>query len=164
MQRPAQTDAGFSLIETLVVVFIIGLVASMAVLALPQRTGPARADAEALRMAFETAQDAAFTTGLIYAVEVGEKGWQTVRMQSGEWQQTVGKGGQYATPGDGVSLLVSRPGRDTRKTKETGPVRVWFDPVGQALPVSVTLRARGESATVRVGRDGTITLGDEADR
>ncbi len=79
------TNGGFTLVELLVVLVVLGVVSSLVVLALPER----KPDAERLAQEFETTvevlRDAAILEGRPTALEIAANGWRGVQFENGEW-------------------------------------------------------------------------------
>ena len=168
MRTDEHDEHGFSLVETLVVVFIVGLVASLVVAAMPAQPKGAEADARALRTALLVAEDASLTTGLPHGLVLSEAGWSVVRYVQGAWVSPAQSGpawrGQFAS---GVECRQQEEAtrkadrRDEEKEPAIVPV-AWFDPLGQS--VIADLSCSDPRRTVSLRKDeagGLIVLSDE---
>lgn len=86
--RPARIATGFTLIEVLVVMFIIGIIVSFAVLNIDDRAGDDRLQREAERL--QALMQAAADDAVLYGVEVGldmtRDGYRFLRLDKQGWQ------------------------------------------------------------------------------
>lgn len=170
MLSQASGDKGFSLIETMVVVFIVGLVASMAVIAIPQRDKPEEASGKDIVRALRMAEEASLVSGLPHGLRLSENGFEIVRLLRGQWVGLNGiEEGIRGAFGEGVECALrppedaSRARRDIRDEDTVDPLlkkpEVWFDPIGQASPVEIDCEGRSGSFTVALANDGTVSSG-----
>lgn len=152
-------EAGFSLIELLVVVFVMGLLAGAVVLSLPGDSRVLRDEAERFAARTVAARDEAISGARPVALVVGragyyfetraDRGWQPldpsrfglVAWKPGTDAVVVGGAGEGATPGAAERQ------------------RLVFDPVGLASSEGQIALRRGKLAlAVRIARDGTVRL------
>jgi len=152
---------GFTLLELLVVVTIIGLVSSLVVLSLPPSRPPVRQDAGRLAAALATAAEAGVIGGELLGVVVRADGIRLLRWRDRQWQPA---GGPSAPLSDGTVLHLVRPapppaegGRDMPPDRPL----IRFDPVGLSTPF--LLRVEGEGGVWQVSGDaaGRIALARE---
>ncbi|MEM9670591.1 MAG: prepilin-type N-terminal cleavage/methylation domain-containing protein [Pseudomonadota bacterium] len=138
------TQGGFTLVEVLLVVFIVGLSASIIIMTLPE--GPERVERERQRVitALDHLNDLSVLTGQVHGVEFGSEGFEVVRRVDGEWQADRTLGFDLETP---VEFLVDR------RREDTGP-QIYFSPAG--VPVSA------EIILVDGRERRSIIMGDEA--
>lgn len=139
---------GFSLVELLVVVFIIALMAGVAVLALPGDGAVLDHEVDVLAARAAAARDLAVTSGTSVALVVGPVGHALEQRRDGAWQSVAL---------DRRGLVAWRAGTRFAPADGIDRVRLAFDPLG--LPAAdTTLRlARGHAlAMLRVTRDGRI--------
>jgi len=139
--------AGFTLVELLMTVAIIGLAAGAVVLSVPDPRPSVGAEAEALAARLVQAREEAVLTNRSVAVELTSRGYQTSVFDGAEWS-TLAEGPFKAADWS----------EDTRLAMGAESVRVLFDPTGSADPLSLTL-SRGETArTVAVDAAGEVTV------
>ena len=134
-------QAGFTLVELMVVIVIIGLAASAVVLAMPETGGSLHAEAERVAARAKAARDSAIVESRPFALQVGEGGYAISRRSGGEW-----KAGPRHAWAEGTRVEVSG--------SATGGTR--FDSTGLAEPLRVTLRRRDRAVAVDIGQDGRV--------
>ena len=139
-RRPAG-ERGFSLVELMVVLVIIGLAAMAVVLALPETGGSLEAEAERFAARAKAARDAAIVESRPVALQVDGAGYLISRRRGGEWR-----------PGPRQAWA-----EDTEvETSGVTPGATHFDSTGLAEPLRLTLRRRGREVAVDIGGDGSV--------
>jgi general secretion pathway protein H len=134
-------ENGFTLIELMVVLFIVGLAAAAVVLALPEPGGSVRAEAERFAARASAARDTAILRARASAVRIGRGGYEVSGRAGGAWRLEA----HY----DWVAGTEARIG-----SRDDAVIR--FDPAGLAEPASVEF-ARGDGhAVVDIGADGAV--------
>ena len=142
---------GFTLIELMIVITIIGLASAAVVLALPDPRG--RLADEAARFAARTraAHDLAIVDARPVSLWVSQGGYGFDERQDGAWVAMSDK-----------ALRVTRWSKGTRAASSPaeGRDRVLFDPTGLAdRPLDVSLMRERERIVVHVGTDGSVRIG-----
>lgn len=139
--------AGFTLVELLMVVAIIGLAAGAVVLAVPDPRPSVAEDAERFAARLTRAREEAILSNRPVAVEVGPGGY-----------------GFSAYDGIRWSDLQEGPFGPETWTEGTLPapagMRLVFDPTGVAEPGTVTLSREGRARTVTVDGAGEVRIDD----
>ena len=165
LSPPPNLRNGFSLVEMMVVLFVMGLLAGVVVLSLPGDARVLREEAERFAARTVAARDEAISGARPVAVVVGKAGYYFEQRRDGGWQPLdPGRFGLVAWK-DGTAASVA--GAPAARTGATGPQpgaaserqRLVFDPVGLAGSEAKVRLARGKDAlAVSVARDGTVKL------
>lgn len=137
---------GFSLVEMMVVLMVMGLLAGVAVLTLPGDERKLRTEAERFAARTLAARDEAIIGARPISLVVSERGYYFERRSEGAWQ---------ALPGRGFDLT----SWDSATTVSAGRHRVVFDSLGLASGNAAVRLGRGDQAlVVQIRRDGKVTL------
>jgi general secretion pathway protein H len=137
---------GFSLVEMLVVLMVMGLLATVAVLTIPGDERKLRDEAERFAARTLAARDEAIIGARPVALVVSDRGYYFERRMQGQWQPMPGRGFDLAGWADGT-------------TASAGRQRVVFDSLGLASSeAAVRLTRDGNTLVVHLRRDGKVTL------
>ena len=139
---------GFTLVELMVVVTIIGLAAAVAVWNMPDPRGRVADEAARFALRARAAHDAAIVDARPVSIWVTAGGYGFDRRGAGQWVAMAEK-----------PLRVERWTEGTRATigDLSGRVRVTFDPTGLVdRPATVGLSRGGAEASVTIDADGSV--------
>jgi general secretion pathway protein H len=128
---PGTSEAGFTLVELVVAIAIIGISAAAIVLSLPGNGDAARQSAQRLAAHASAARDAAILTGRPVTFTTGAAGWQA-----------------------GDQPPVRLPAGQSLAQEPAGPI--LFDPTGLATPARLAIRQGDASASVTITAAGAI--------
>ena len=143
----AQRRQGFTLVELLMVVAILGLAAGAVVLSVPDPRPPVGAEAERFAARLVRAREEAVLTNRSIAVEATTSGYGFSQFDGVAWSDlSEGPFGDEVWQAQ-TSVVLPSP-----------VVRVVFDPTGAAEPASVSLSRDGRSSTVTVDGAGEVSL------
>ena len=156
---------GFSLVEMMVVLFVMGLLAGVVVLSLPGDARELRTEAERFAARTVAARDEAISGARPVAVVVGKAGYYFEQRRDGGWQPLdPGRFGLVAWKDGTAASIVgapsnSRGGEGAQPDAAPERQRLVFDPVGLSSSEARVRLARGKDAlAVSVARDGTVKL------
>ncbi|WP_276208011.1 GspH/FimT family pseudopilin [Sphingomonas pseudosanguinis] len=141
---------GFTLVELMIVITVIGLASAIAVWSLPDRRG--RVADEALKFAarVRAAHDVAVVEASPVSIWVTRGGYGFDRRAEGAWSPMTAKPLRVAQWEDGTQAQIP---------DASGRVRITFDVTGLAdRPVELRLTRERASSIVRIGADGTVRV------
>lgn len=152
-------ERGFSLVELLVVVFVMGLLAGAVVLSLPGDARVLRDEAERFAARTVAARDEAISAARPVALVVGRAGYYFETRADRSWQPLDPTRFGLVAWKDGTSATVSGGAGEGATPSAAERQRVIFDPVGLASSEGrVTLQRSGDTLAVTIARDGSVRL------
>ncbi len=132
MIRQQKNDSGFSLVEMMVVLVIIGLMTSAVVLSLPNTNSVGKAVLEKARLGLIAVARESVISGQIRGVRFTENGYRILTMQEGEWLYSDYENSPIWQIGELTNLTVS--GADVsllNKDDKALRPHIWFMPTGE---------------------------------
>lgn len=140
--------AGFTLVELLVVVAIIGLAAGAVALSAPDPRRPIHMEAERLGARLIRAREEAILTNRPMAVEVTARGYTFSALDEAGWAAT----------GDGPFRAEAWEEGVVASLRPDETLRFAFDPTGLAEPGRLVLSRDGRRASVVVDEAGEVRV------
>lgn len=137
---------GFTLVELLIVLTLIGLLSAAVVIAMPDPRGGLTAEAERFAATAKGARDAAILDATAMSIRVTETGYGFDRREAGEWKAMDRKPFADQRWRHGTSAAMG----------PEGVARIVFDPTGIGEPARVTLVRGDEQIGVVIAADGAI--------
>jgi general secretion pathway protein H len=135
---------GFTLVELLIVLTIIGLMSAAVVLAIPDSRGSLVAEAERFAARAHAAQERAIMDARPMAIRVTSAGYGFDRRERGEWKPLDQPPFTDSAWSEGTSAGIQAQSAQ----------RVVFDTTGAAEPVTLLLSRDDERLLVEIGADG----------
>jgi general secretion pathway protein H len=148
--RCQRCEAGFTLTELMVVLVIIGLLASTVVLTMPDPRGRLVDEGEAFAARARAAQEAAVAEMRDTALWVSPAGYGFERHDGQGWAAMARP--PFQDRQWPVETQVTVAQQDRERT------RVIFDATGLTDPLDLTLARDGQQIGVTIGADGTIRV------
>lgn len=152
MQRRPKYESGFSLVEILVVLFIIGLMSAAVVLAFPKPKSALESQAATLASQLNALAQDGLITGSVNAAGFSKDGYALYTFENSEWTERASGDWQ-----DSYRLSLTRASAklDMPKTKE--PI-IIFQPTGLSTPFELTLADRDLKFSLKTEGDGRVAL------
>lgn len=145
---PAGHREGFTLVELLMTVAVLGLATGAVVLSMPDPRRALGEDAERFAARLQVAQEEAILSNRMIAVEVSSLGYDFSSYDGQAWSSLdEGPLGRQDW-GEGV-LVTTEPSS-----------RMTFDPTGIADPAMILLQREGRSIRVGIDGAGEVTVHD----
>lgn len=138
------TRQGFTLVELMVTVAVIGLAAGAVVLSMPDPRPAVGLEAEQFAARLSRAREEAIMTNRPVAVQADAAGYGFSSFDGAEWAPLTGVF-QPRPWGEGVAA-------------SGDPVRVVFDPTGVSDPAEVRLTRDSQSRVVAVDGAGEVNI------
>lgn len=165
---------GFSLVELLIVLVVMGLAGSVVAMNWPSGDSGAEDEAQALAGRLHEASRESILSGKMIGVWITPQGYSIARWREGRWRELSGKRAKgdwqegtvvYLDSGGTARAVAQRPigeaarARSGRNEKKPDPVpQVRFDPIGMGTPFRVILRRGGEGYRIEGDGDGAIRV------
>lgn len=144
------SERGFTLVELMVVVAIIGFVSAAVILAMPDPRGRVMDDAEHFAARLLAARDNAIVQGRPMRVWVSASGYGFDRRSDGRWLQL-----------DDTPFVTTNWREGTAARIGAAGVDIAFDSTGlPADALSVVLMREGERVAVSVDMGGKVAVGE----
>lgn len=155
---PLPHDAGMSLIEVLVAVFIMALAAGMVAMTMRAPADPLAEAAARLERDITSAMDLALVTGAPQGLKLTDQGYQRVTWRNQTWLPAAGGKVTFARD---VAFDRSRTpptltGNGPESPNETPP-EVILDTTGTAQADTLVLERDNQTIELRIAPDGKVT-------
>ena len=140
------TQSGFTLLELMVVLVIIGLASAVVVLAVPDSRGDVAQEAERFAARALAVRDDAILQGRAMSIRIDGRGNAVERRIRGRWEPAGDRVFRLVVWAQGTGIVAS----DTRVT---------FDSTGMvAEPMTIELARNGMTARVAIPGDGAARV------
>lgn len=153
--RPRSRTSGMTLVEVLMVVFIIGLVTMVVVLTLPPREDPYERAFRKVQDTIAAVHDRAMMTGEVLGLSPQEDRIDIVSWTGTEWQPAARQ--SLALPANARLEIV----RERADRNDGAPSVIIFNPLGVTQPVRIDLHAGMRVFALQLTEEGRLERLDE---
>lgn len=152
-------QAGFTLVEILCVLALLGLTAGLVVLNLPKPDPPFRSEVQTVTSLLNLAARESVIDGKIRAIDV-TTGRVAILLYEGEW---IAERNRDFTDVYGIELSVEGQNIDLRAREKKAekidlPPLIYFDATGNVTPFILSLNGQEESYTLSANARGRIIM------
>ncbi len=160
MKPALQKDDGFSLVELMVVMAIMGLMAGAVVLMMPTSDTRLERDMARTKTYLTALSRSAISSGRALGVRFEDGGFTSFVLEQGIWQSRpamIGQGGTWDSASlssfevDGQKVALERKQGDGRP-------HVWFLPTGEVAAFDVTLMVDGRQGHLKSAGNGSFEV------
>ena len=152
MGRRITKDSGFTLVEILCVLVVIGLMSSVVILSMP--TPKSNLEKQAILLSGQLnalAQDG-LISGTVNAAGFSKEGYALYSFENSKWTQRAS--GEWD---DNYRLSFTRASATIEMPKTTDPI-IMFQPTGLSTPFELTLSDRDAKYVLKTDGDGRVNL------
>ena len=148
---------GFTLVEVMVALFIMGLMAGVVILNLPERENVLVVEGRRLATNLQMASQSSLIGQYPSGVRFNEEGYSIVRYDGTEWTtQNTYNYGEDQTPI--MTLRQNGAELDMEKVRKSNIPVIRYDTTGLATPFELSLLYGNEKVNLTGGVDGRITV------
>lgn len=166
LMKQAGTESGFSLIEIMVALFIVGLTTSFVILSLPRGADPFETSRETFQRQLDAARDVSMTSGETFGILVRNNKSSMLVYRRGEWEPAAEFGELAVLDVAGTTsfeiLSARKEFKNTLKIDEEkdAPLKpqIWFDAAGISTAQSVRLVGKTRSYRFDIQRNGDVSV------
>lgn len=151
MPSSLPSDAGLSLTEVMVSIFILSLATSAIVLSAPERPDPLDTSVARVTADIERLMDLSMVSGNIMGMDINSAGYQIVTLRSGIWVPV-----NRPVKLSDVTLTDDSKRRTEDDVEDAVMPEVQFDPTGIASPHSFTIAYKRRTETLHIQLNGTV--------
>ena len=150
-------QAGFSLVEVMVTLLIMGLMASAVILNLPEQEDKLEAQVKKLALHLHMASQTSIIEQSIVGVKFDEDGYSLSRYNGAEWTSYLTyEFDESAIPQ--ISLIKNGTNLDMKKLRKSTIPAIQYDMTGLVSPFSVVFLYGTQKITLKIAADGKSTL------
>lgn len=176
--RSGTRSAGFTYIELLIALFLIGLFVSLALLSLPGESPADRLqrEAERLYVRMDLAREEAVLQVRTLGLRIDEEGYRFLQLRSGRWQaladdrllpaHELPDSVQLSLDLEGIEVSLDDEGNEEETEDERPPPQIYFLAGGEIVPpFQLRLRGRDTEAEfiIEPGDEKWLTLAESGE-
>jgi general secretion pathway protein H len=143
------TDEGFTLVELMIVLVIVGLMSTVVMLSLPDPRGSLTQEATRFAARAKAAQERAVIDARATSVRVTDIGYGFDERRQSEWRPLASGLLDDQRWSEGTDVAIG----------SAAAARIVFDSTGAAEPARLVLRRDDAQVTVDIAYDGSIHVG-----
>ena len=150
-------QAGFTLVEVLMSMLIVGLMTGIVVLNLPEADDPWEKQARVIASKFQIASQSAMVANQTIGIRLNKNGYRIVRFTGGEWQTIEQFEFDAEVP---LTMELTQNGAeiDLKAAEKSRVPVIRYDATGLATPFELTIDGYGRSMSFEGGADGSVQL------
>ena len=152
MGRSIAKEAGFTLVEILCVLFLIGVTLSVVILSVPQSKSVLDEQAERLTVELNALAQDGLISGAVTAAGFSEDGYALYAFENSEWTERVS--GEWQ---EDYRLTLTRASAKLDIPETTEPI-IMFQPTGLSTPFELTLSDREVQYALKAAGNGRVEL------
>lgn len=152
MGRRITKESGFTLVEILCVLVVIGLMSSVVILSIPQPKSLLDKQAETLTGQMNALAQDSLVSGSVAAAGFSKDGYALYTFENSEWMERIS--GEWQ---DGYRMTLTRASAKLDLPKTTEPI-ILFQPTGLSTPFELTLSDRETKYSLATQGDGRVEL------
>ncbi|MGE0597324.1 MAG: GspH/FimT family pseudopilin [Hyphomonadaceae bacterium] len=162
--KRAHAEAGFSLVEAMATLFVVGLMASAVFLLAPGRDDETRLFAERFASRLAMASEESVIANKPVALVLSRDGYGFTRLDERGWTPIVQSALSFRAWPDHIGYELSGAESDARidEGADTARPAVRFDATGASTPASISLSSGGAIWIVRVDGQGQVHVARES--
>ncbi|WP_417450050.1 prepilin-type N-terminal cleavage/methylation domain-containing protein [Kordiimonas sp.] len=152
MRRALKQDDGFSLVEIMVVMAIMGLMASAVVLMMPRADDRLIDALDGTRFYMMAMARTSVSTGRVLGLRFDDRGYTPLVLEAGLWRTDTALVGRGKAWNDAVLTAVELDGARVSLSQKTGDAlmpHVWFLPTGEVAPFRLSLMVDGRTGALK---------------
>lgn len=150
-QSLTDDDAGFSLTELMIVVFIIGVVSSFILMTAPRTSSDVERKADDLVQTLSSASELAVISGVSHGIDIGVSELTVVHLVSGKWMPLPQA--RVTIP---QNMVLSVEGVDVDQAQWVP--EIVLDPIGSATPARLRFEGSGGALDVTIDAGTNVSL------
>ena len=152
MGRRITKESGFTLVEILSVLVVIGLMSSVVILSIEPPKSELDKQVERLSVELNALAQDGLISGSVTAAGFSEDGYALYAFENSEWMERASADWQ-----DSYRMTLTRASAKLDMPKEADPI-ILFQPTGLSTPFEFTLSDRDMKYTLKTEGDGRVEL------